>query len=140
MAKVLFGANNEGLYPSHGFLTNGVLFQNGRLIVPLTGTYLIYSSIHHRLQCSLSREQVSAEEEHLVRHAMYRFNIRLGHDQEVASTHQDHIDCNCSAFVDFQTEISTLVELWAGDEISVKLNDCSLHMHSESNYFGLRLI
>ncbi|KAH3814522.1 uncharacterized protein LOC127834934 [Dreissena polymorpha] len=140
LGKVLFGANNDGPQPSVGFLRNDVISQNDRLIVPLTGTYRMYSSFHHRFNCSLPERQTNADEVPLVRHAMYRFNIRLGHDQEVASTNQDHIYCKCTAFVDFQTEISTLVELLAGDEISVKLNDCSLLIHSEANYFGLSLI
>ncbi|KAH3814488.1 uncharacterized protein LOC127834935 [Dreissena polymorpha] len=140
MGKVLFGAINDGNHPSLGFLRNGVFLQNGRLIVPLTGTYLIYSSFHHRLQCSLPKGQTNADETPLVRHVIYRFNIRLGQDQEVASTSRDHIYCNCADFVDVQTEISTLVELRAGDEISVKLNDCSLLLYSDANFFGLRLI
>ncbi|KAH3776029.1 hypothetical protein DPMN_177440 [Dreissena polymorpha] len=86
MGKVLFCAIKEGPHPSLGFLRHGVLPQNGRLILPLTGTYLIYSSFHHRLQCSLSGKHATADETPLARHAMYRFNIRLGIDQELATT------------------------------------------------------
>ncbi|KAH3733533.1 uncharacterized protein LOC127850884 [Dreissena polymorpha] len=132
--------NGRDLDYTSGFMRYGVRYQNGRLIVPLTGTYNIYSflSLTEDIDHSeITHENINAT---LVTHAMYKYNVKLVHEVELASsvqTHRQRINRNFNAF---SSQISTLVQLEAGDEISVKISDISLTSYPGDNFFGLHMI
>nr|ABZ89640.1 tumor necrosis factor-like protein [Dreissena rostriformis bugensis] len=123
-----------------GFMRYGVRYQNGRLIVPLTGTYNIYSFLSLTENYDSPEERVQDRNTTLVAHAMYKYNVKLGQDVELASSVQTHRQSTNRNFNAFSSHISTLVQLEAGDEISVKISDISLTSYPGDNFFGIHMI
>ncbi|KAH3784531.1 hypothetical protein DPMN_162488 [Dreissena polymorpha] len=125
MKSVVSWFHGRELDYTTGFLRYGVRYQKGRLIVPLTGTYNIYSflSLTESNDYSPVHTSVESTNETLVKNAMYKYNVRIGKDVELASSLQTHRTSNgrnCNAF---SSQIATLVQVEAGGEISVKISD-----------------
>ncbi|KAH3814533.1 hypothetical protein DPMN_143035 [Dreissena polymorpha] len=142
MKTVLSWFSGRDLDYTTGFMRYGMRYQNGRLIVPLTGTYNIYSFL------SLTENNDSPEVRNgngnanntLVKHAMYKYNVKLAHDVELASSVQTHRLSTNRNFNAFSSQISTLVQLEAGDEISVKISNIALMSYPGDNFFGVHMI
>ncbi|KAH3814495.1 hypothetical protein DPMN_142996 [Dreissena polymorpha] len=141
MEAVIAWYHGRELDYTTGFMRYGVRYQNGRLIVPLTGTYNIYSFL------SLTENDDSPDvpfdtsrNATLVKHAMYKYNVKLGKDVELVSSIQTHRESTNRNFNAFSSQISTLVQLEAGDEISVKISDILLISYPGDNFFGLHMI
>ncbi|XP_052217027.1 uncharacterized protein LOC127834932 isoform X1 [Dreissena polymorpha] len=142
MESVVSWLNGRELDYTTGFLRYGVRYHNGRLIVPLTGTYNIYSflSLTESNDYSPVQPSVKSTNQTLVKHAMYKYNVKIRKDVELASSLQTHRASNGRNFNAFSSQISTLVQLEAGDEISVKISDISLTSYPSDNFFGLHMI
>ncbi|WAR27682.1 hypothetical protein MAR_013386 [Mya arenaria] len=133
--------HDKDLYYTTGFQRYGIRFQNGRLIVPVSGTYYIYSFLgltERRLtDGGISVESNNTQE---IKHAMHRYNVLDTADIEIAANVQSRKNVSRGYFNYYASQIATLVKLRAGDEISVKLSDVTLLKHTGNNYFGLHLI
>ncbi|XP_052217020.1 uncharacterized protein LOC127834929 isoform X1 [Dreissena polymorpha] len=140
METVVSWFNGRDLDYTTGFMRFGVRYQNGRLIVPLTGTYNIYSFLILTEDIDPSEIKNENTNGKLVIHAMYKYNVKLGHDVELASSVQTRRQATHRNFNAFNSYISTLVNLEAGDEISVKISDISLTSYPGDNFFGLHMI
>ncbi|KAH3814526.1 uncharacterized protein LOC127834930 [Dreissena polymorpha] len=125
---------------SLSFMRFGVRYQNGRLIVPLTGTYIIYSFLSLTDGNDVPDGSDDSSTTRMVKHAVYKYNVKISHDIELASSIQIRTYSTTikNAYV-FSSHIDTLVQLVAGDEISVKISG-GLLFCNENNFFGLRLV
>ncbi|XP_052785156.1 tumor necrosis factor ligand superfamily member 11-like [Mya arenaria] len=141
MTTVTCWRHDKDLYYTTGFQRYGVRFQNGRLIVPVSGTYYIYSFLG-LTERRLNGEGIPLESNNTqeIKHAMHKFSVLDTADTEIASNVQSRKNATRGHFNYYASQIATLVKLRAGDEISVKLNDVTLLQHIENNYFGLHLI
>ncbi|XP_052217038.1 tumor necrosis factor ligand superfamily member 15-like isoform X4 [Dreissena polymorpha] len=140
MKTVLDWFHDRELDYTTGFMRYGVRYQNGRLIVPLTGTYNIYSFLSLTENNDFANVPVQITNRTEVKHSIYKYNVKLGKDIELASSLQTHRRASNLYFNAFSSQISLLVQLEAGDEISVKLSDLSLTSYPSDNYFGLHMI
>ncbi|KAH3814548.1 uncharacterized protein LOC127836355 [Dreissena polymorpha] len=140
METVLAWFNGRDLDYTTGFMRYGMRYQNGRLIVPLTGTYNIYSFLSLTENSDTPEDRVQHANEMLIRHSMYKYNVKLGHDVELASSIQTRRQSANRNFNAFSSHISTLVQLEAGDEVSVKISDISLTSYPGDNFFGIHMI
>ncbi|XP_052232356.1 tumor necrosis factor ligand superfamily member 15-like [Dreissena polymorpha] len=141
METVVAWFHGRDLDYTTGYMRYGVRYQNGRLIVPLTGTYNIYSFLSlTENNDSPEYHSVKSTNETLVKHAMYKYNVKIGEDVELASSLQTHRQSTGRNFNAFSSQISTLVQLEAGDEISVKISDITLTSYPGDNFFGLHMI
>ncbi|XP_052217039.1 uncharacterized protein LOC127834939 [Dreissena polymorpha] len=142
MKTVMSWFSNRDLDYTTGFMRYGIRYQNGRLIVPLTGTYNIYSFLS--LTENNDSPEVRNENENanntLVKHVMYKYNVKLAHEVELASSVQTHRLSTNRNFNAFSSQISTLVQLEAGDEISVKVSNIALMSYPGDNFFGVHMI
>ncbi|KAH3814544.1 uncharacterized protein LOC127834622 [Dreissena polymorpha] len=124
---------------SLSFMLYGVRYQNGRLIVPLIGTYNIYSFLSLTVGNDVPDGSDDSSTSMMVKHAMYKYNVKINHDIELASSIQIRKHPNINNAYVFSSQIDTLVQLEAGDEISVKISGVLLFC-KENNFFGLRLV
>ncbi|KAH3733532.1 hypothetical protein DPMN_039961 [Dreissena polymorpha] len=142
MKTVLSWFSGRDLDYTTGFMRYGMRYQNGRLIVPLTGTYNIYSFLC--LTENNDSPEMRTENENanntLVRHAMYKYNVKLAREVKLATSVQTHRQSTNRNFNAFSSQISTLVQLEAGDEISVKISDIALTFYPGDNFFGVHMI
>ncbi|KAH3814491.1 uncharacterized protein LOC127834937 [Dreissena polymorpha] len=121
---------------TNAFLSNGVRYHHSRLIVPLTGSYNLYSFLSLR-GSNNSAEHDSPPNETLFKHAIYRYNVKSGHDMELVSSVQPLL----SAIRAFSTPLLRLEHLHAGDEISVKISGIfERHVCKKNGFFGLHMI
>ncbi|KAH3814557.1 uncharacterized protein LOC127836354 isoform X2 [Dreissena polymorpha] len=140
METVVAWFNGRDLDYTTGFMRYGMRYQNGRLIVPLTGTYNIYSFLSLTENNDTPEDRAQHANATLVKHAMYKYNVKLGEDVEIASSIQTHRQSANRNFNAFSSHISTLVQLEAGDEISVKISDISLTTYPGDNFFGIHMV
>ncbi|WAR27699.1 hypothetical protein MAR_013403 [Mya arenaria] len=141
MTTVTCWRHDKDLYYTTGFQRYGIRFQNGRLIVPVSGTYYIYSFLG-LTERRLTDEGIPLESNnmHEIKHAMHKYNVLDTVDMEIASNLQSRKNASRGYFNYYASQISTLAKLHAGDEISIKLSDVTLLKHTGNNYFGLHLI
>lgn len=114
-----------------GFLRYGVEYQQGRLIVPVTGTYLVYSylELYDTLSSNLS-----------IRHEIFKFNVLDFEENVLVCKTQSRENSSNGLFSYYSSYISTVVKLRAGEEVSIKLNDVSLLRYPENNFFGVNFL
>ncbi|XP_052784831.1 tumor necrosis factor ligand superfamily member 15-like [Mya arenaria] len=141
MTTVTSWRHDKDLYYTTGFQRYGIRYQNGRLIVPVSGTYYIYSFLG-LTERRLTDEGIPVESNKTqeIKHALHKYNVLDTVDTEIASNMQSRKNASRGYFNYYASQIATLVKLRAGDEISVKLSDVKLLKHTGNNYFGLHLI
>lgn len=125
-------------YNRNVFLQNGVTYRDGRLVVPVSGTYLVYASVEFgapdRHENGLSDME---DRDGLLQLGLYKFNILEGREVELARSSR----LFCGNTISFSnSRVNTLVELNAGDELSVKVNKQTYPINGGHSYFGLNLI
>ncbi|WAR27685.1 hypothetical protein MAR_013389 [Mya arenaria] len=123
MATVTSWRHDKDLYYTTGFQRYGVRFQNGRLIVPVSGTYYIYSFLgltERRLTDEGVPVKSSSTNE--IKHALHKYNVLETDDIEIASNLQSRKNATRGYFNYYASQIATLAKLRAGDEISVAVN------------------
>ena len=130
------------LYYDDGFLRYGVQYRNGRLVVPVSGKYFIYSFLNLYVPCNKGTEKPGISDgSNRIEHGIYKLNILTEQETEVASRVQPKpVSCNVYFNKAYSSYVSTLAELSAGDEISVKVSNLTYLMYTRNNYFGLNLI
>ncbi|WAR12317.1 hypothetical protein MAR_026497 [Mya arenaria] len=136
MTTVRSWRHDKDLHYTDGFQRYGIRYQNGRMIVPLSGTYSVHSflTLRERINGELAEQQVAP-----IRHSMYRFNV-LSSDEEIGSCIQSRKNSSIGSYNYYSSQVSTVLRLNAGDEISVKINDVSLVDKPEENFFGVNMI
>ncbi|XP_060597843.1 tumor necrosis factor ligand superfamily member 15-like isoform X6 [Ruditapes philippinarum] len=122
------------------FLRNGVRYRNGRLVVPVDGTYFLYSLIDFFEPCDHSTGKPSIEDlKKPIKHALFKFNIDTA-ESEITSNIQPHHISKNKFYNSYSSYVSTIVSLKAGDEISVKVSNITYLQYTKDNSFGLYLI
>lgn len=120
-----------------GYLRYGVQYQNGRLIIPVSGKYFVHSHIEF-YEDTNDNETLKQKP---LKHGMYRFNVRdFSQEEEIISKTYSHEVSTNVHFSYYSSYISCLVNLHAGEEISVKISDISMLRDRDENFFGVHLI
>lgn len=120
-----------------GYLRYGVQYQCGRLLVPVTGKYFVYS----HLELYEDTNGIKTLEKRPLKHGMYRFNVNdINIEEEVVSKTYSHEISTNVHFSYYSSYVSCLVNLHAGEEISVKISDISMLRDRDENFFGVHLI
>lgn len=128
------------LYYTDGFIRYGVRYRNGRLVVPVSGTYYIYSFINFYQPCKYAEKPDTPDSSDRIEHGIFKFNILTERETEIASHIQPEM-VSCNMYLNsYSSYVSTLAELKAGDELSVKVSNLTFLKYSRNNFFGLNLI
>ncbi|XP_053403949.1 uncharacterized protein LOC123554727 isoform X2 [Mercenaria mercenaria] len=105
-----------------GFERYGIRYRNGRLVVPVDGTYFVYSFVNLFEQCDPSTGKPDVKDTSKpIKHGIYKFNILEEVDTEIISSVQPHQISSNKRFNSYDSYVSSFASLKAGDEISVKL-------------------
>ncbi|KAL4220497.1 Tumor necrosis factor (ligand) superfamily [Mactra antiquata] len=129
------------LQEKNGFLRQGVRYNNGRLVVPAKGSYFVYSFVDFKESCNRETGKPDIEDINIpLKHSIYKFNIKEGRETEVVSGLHPHKVSLSRYYNSYSSYISSLIELVAGDEISIKVMNITNIDYAENNYFGLYLV
>lgn len=141
MTPIRLWRHGRELYDTSGFARYGIRYRNGRLVVPTSGTYFIYSFLDFYEQCGPESGKPNIKDaSKSIKHGMYKFNILDENETEIISNLQPHTISSNIYFNRYSSYVSSLAELKAGDEISVKVSNITYLRYTDNNYFGLNLI
>ncbi|KAL3846380.1 hypothetical protein ACJMK2_017378 [Sinanodonta woodiana] len=141
------------------FLRYGMEYRHGRLVVPVKGLYHIHSflDLYETLKNTTSTAESTRSESQTdslrttqstevnqqlagIRHAIYRFNILNGTEEElIRNEHPREVSQN-GYFNVYDSYLAAAVSLDPGDEVYVKVSNLKLLVHPNSNYFDIRCI
>ncbi|XP_060573812.1 tumor necrosis factor ligand superfamily member 15-like [Ruditapes philippinarum] len=141
MTPIRVWRHGRELFDTSGFLRYGVRYRNGRLVVPVSGTYFIYSyvDLFEEFNDIPGKPNIKNATKP-IKHALYKFNILDEAETEIVTNIQPHVVSRNRYYNSYSSFVSSLVSLKAGDEISVKISDISYIRYTRNNYFGLNLI
>ncbi|XP_045200685.1 tumor necrosis factor ligand superfamily member 15-like [Mercenaria mercenaria] len=129
------------LYDTSGFERYGIRYRNGRLVVPVDGTYFIYSSVDLFESCNPSTGKPNVNDTTKpIKHGIFKFNILDGEEMELVSNVQPHTISSNRYFNSYSSYVSSLAQLKAGDELSIKVSNITYLKYTRDNYFGVNMI
>ncbi|XP_053388895.1 tumor necrosis factor ligand superfamily member 15-like [Mercenaria mercenaria] len=141
MTPIRVWRHGRELYNTSGFELYGVRYRNGRLVIPVSGTYFIYSYVDFFEPCVPSTGKPNVKNASIpIKHGIFKFNILDAEESELVSSVQPHTISINRYFNAYSSYVSTLAELKAGDEISVKVSNITYLKYTKFNYFGLNLV
>ncbi|XP_045200962.2 tumor necrosis factor ligand superfamily member 15-like [Mercenaria mercenaria] len=141
MTPIRVWRHGRELYDTSGFERYGLRYRNGRLVVPVSGTYFIYSHVDFFEPCVPSTGKPNVKNTSIpIKHGIFKFNILDVEESELVSSVQPHTISSNRYFNSYNSYVSTLAELKAGDEISVKVSNITYLKYTRDNYFGLNLV
>ena len=115
-----------------GFLRFGMRFSDGRLMVPLTGTYSVSSYM------DLSAKP--GKNGHSLKHALYKYNIKKNKEEELVSNLQPKQNCTRKNTNEQSSFLTTIVKLTSGEELLVKVSDNADFPEHQQNYLAVYVI
>lgn len=104
----------------------------------MSGTYFVYSHVDLFEECRPGISNAGRDEH--IKHAIYKFNILNEEEVKLTESKEPRLICYTNYLNSYSFYIFTLVELSAGDELSVKISNISYLTYPNNNYFGLNLI
>ncbi|XP_053404003.1 uncharacterized protein LOC123554542 isoform X2 [Mercenaria mercenaria] len=121
MVPIRAWRHGRELYDMDGFERYGIRYRNGRLVVPVSGTYLVYSFLDMFDPCNPSTGTPNINgRSKAIKHGIFKFNILDGEETEIVSSVQPHQVSSNRIFNSYSSYVSSLANLKAGDELSVK--------------------
>lgn len=123
-------------------LLNGMSMHSGRMRVPATGYYHVYSmlDISYHYEKDNSRQSVAPTEKSSLVHSIFLSNIDNNEEIEVLSTCHPYEFSRNDIFGRFDTYLSSDIHLTAGDEVYVKVSNISQVNSPPKNIFGIYMI
>lgn len=125
----------------HCYINNGIDYRNGRLVVPVTGYYHVYSFLDLLTEyCDDHRNGKQKTIKSSIRHAIFRYNIKDGQEEEVISSYKPYHYSKNKRFNFYETYISADVFLDPGDEVYIKVSNASYLQSPSKNFFGIHML
>ncbi|XP_053403052.1 uncharacterized protein LOC123554574 [Mercenaria mercenaria] len=141
MTLVREWCHGKELRRTGGFQGNGIGYRNGHLVVPVDGTYFVHSFVELLEPCDpLTGKPNVKDTTKPIKHSIFKFKILDKEDIELVSNIQSRTVSQSKYFNLYNSYVSSLVELKAGDEISVKISNITYLKYTRDNYFGVSLI
>lgn len=115
-----------------GFLRFGMLCNDGRIMVPVTGTYSVSS--YADMSCKPGTNGRS------FKHALYKYNLKENRETELVSNLQPKQNCTLRNSIEQSSFLNSIVKLTSGEEVSVKVSDNADFPNHQQNYLAVYLI
>ena len=124
-----------------GFKRFGVKVRNGRLVVPVSGLYDLYSFFVFYEPCKPETGEPNVRlADQPLKHSIFKFDITEGRDTEVVQSVQP-LKVSVNRYINaYNSYISSVVRLTAGDEVSVKVSNITYLSTPGTNFLGLKLL
>jgi len=133
--------HDDTLWYTRGFQRYGVRYQNGRLIVPYSGWYHIYSFMgFYELVRNGKTNEIIKQSRPPIRHSIYTYDTRACKETQLACNSQTRKDMTDRYDIHYQSNVETLAFLNAGDEILIRISDATLPFYEHANIFGLHMV
>ncbi|KAL5004080.1 hypothetical protein ScPMuIL_017536 [Solemya velum] len=117
----------------HTYLRNGMELINGRIFVPRTGTYGVYSYI---LFGDTNHKPFYQNMEQRV----FRYNVRDRREKELLSNSRPYTEPRNPNLRIFTSYMASDVKLFAGDFVYVKVSNVSSLQFPDCNYLGVYML
>jgi len=141
METITAWLSGSSLHSRTGYIRHGVQYNNGRLIAPVNGSYLIHSYLelyeNYRLRNKTGKLHGNSD---TIKHATYKYNVVDGRETELVNITYSRGMSSNGRFNYISSYISTVVELRAGDEVCVKISNILLLTSPDENFFGINLV
>lgn len=134
---------SKWIYDADLGFTQKVGYQYGRLVVPSTGLYFIYSQVSFLEMLDIAKQGESKPQSTAsssLSHYLYRYNIIYPRGGEETLIQNSITKClgNNKAFGEYTSYLGAVFKLRQGDEIFVKVSNLTLLTKDpKSNYFGM---
>ena len=115
-----------------GFLQFGMQVKDGRVMIPLTGTYTVSSHIDMLPKPGTKQKGI--------RHAIFKYNILENREVELVSNLQPKQNCTENNYNEQNSYLNTIVRLTSGEELSVKVSGNVDLGDRTKNYLAVYLI
>jgi len=133
--------HDDTLWYTRGFQRYGVRYQNGRLIVPYSGWYHIYSFMgFYEIVRDPETNKIIQKSRPPIRHSIYKYDTRACKETQLACNSQTRKDMTDRYDIHYQSNVETLAFLNAGDEILIRISDATLPFYEHANIFGLHMV
>jgi hypothetical protein len=77
---------HHGREATNGFIRQGIRYRNGRLVVPVDGTYIIYSNLDFFEESNPSSGLPNIKDINKpIKHGIFKFNILEGVEEELVT-------------------------------------------------------
>ena len=134
-----------------GYIRNGIRYKSGRLVVPFSGFYSVYSQVHFMKRNNnnadvrkfLESQNYVRQDMSTVGHYIYRYNVIYPNYGEQLLL--QHFQTLCGDLdkpvVEHSSYLGSVVKLNAGDEIFVRVTNISIvHRDPSTTYFGVAML
>lgn len=128
---------------SNCYVSNGIDYRNGRLAVPVTGYYHVYSFLDMLMEyCDKNGNSMvkNLKSDAALRHTIFKYNIKDGREEEVISSYKPYHYSQNRRFNFYETYISADVLLNPGDEVYIKVSNASYLQNPSKNFFGIHML
>ena len=122
------------------FLTEGILYRNGRLTIQDNGLYYVYSqlSMIEYMDSDDDTEPSSHKDSATIGHHVRRWNVLYPGEESLIRHSQSRATNTDDPYVEYVSHVGGVFQLRSGDEIYISVSDLSLvQADATSSYFGL---
>jgi hypothetical protein len=126
----------------HGeFRPNHMTYKNGHVTVPINGRYFVHSFIKFVVPPDLSSGMLSATDFRVpIKHSIFRSCKLEKEDTEVISNIETYLVTDNESLYVGGSQVSSLVKMEAGEELSIRLSNMTFFHNSKNNEFTVRLV
>lgn len=134
---------SKWIYNADLGFTQKVGYRHGRLVIPSTGLYFIYSQVSFLEMLDIAKQGESKQQSTAsssLSHYLYRYNIIYPRGGEETLIQNSITKCwgHKKAFGEYTSYLGAVFKLRQGDEIFVKVSNLTLLTKDhKSNYFGM---
>ncbi|XP_053404020.1 uncharacterized protein LOC128558506 [Mercenaria mercenaria] len=133
--------HSRDLHRTNEFERYAIQYSDGRLIAPVDGTYFIHSFVELFEPCDPSTGKPNIKDPTKpIKHSIFKLSIHDKEEMELVADVQPHMVSSNKHFNYYSSYVSSLADLKAGDELSVKVSNITYLKYARNNYFGMNFI
>ena len=125
---------------NHDYTRYGVKYREGRLVVPVSGTYMVYCFLDMYEPWNKTTNRPVQNCSDSIKLEVYKYNILDSNEIPLMKSQQPHQMSPNGHYNIYGSYISSIVKLRTGDEVYVKVSDIGYLQNPYINYFGINMI
>ena len=124
-----------------GFKRYGICYKHGRIAVPVSGVYYLYSHLDlYHPSVHYNDDKITLPKNETFKVSLFKYNYNKEEETELLTALTPHKSSGNGHFNRYTSFVSGLVNLTAGEEISLKVSDVNMLRFPENNCMGVNLL